>query len=116
MILDPACWLAAPSLRQVIIDSLRRRHANKRDPGLPNTTLSDAALPAEASEDDLIALDEALRQLEALDERQARIVEMRFFAGFDVQEVAATLGISERTVKREWQKARAFLFAALRTG
>jgi len=107
--------LAARAMRQVIIDYLRRRHANKRDPGLPNTTLSDVAIAAEASEDDLLALDVALRQLEALDERQARIVEMRFFAGLDIEEVAATLGISERTVKREWQKARAFLFATLRT-
>jgi RNA polymerase sigma factor (sigma-70 family) len=54
-------------------------------------------------------------QLETLDERQARIVEMRFFGGLDVGEVAHSLGISERTVKREWQKARAFLFNALRT-
>ena len=61
-----------------------------------------------------LALDEALNQLEALDERQARIVEMRFFGGLEVDEVAGALGISERTVKREWQKARAFLFDALR--
>jgi RNA polymerase sigma factor (TIGR02999 family) len=107
--------LAARVMRQIIVDYLRRRHANKRDPGLPNTTLSDVAIAGEASEDDLLALDEALQQLEALDQRQARIVEMRFFAGLDVEEVAATLGISERTVKREWQKARAFLFATLRT-
>jgi RNA polymerase sigma factor (TIGR02999 family) len=107
--------LAARAMRQVIIDYLRRRHANKRDPGLPATTLSDVAIAGEPSEEDLLALDEALKQLEALDERQARIVEMRFFAGLDVEEIAATLGISDRTVKREWQKARAFLFATLRT-
>ena len=107
--------LAARAMRQIIIDYLRRQHANKRDPGLPHTTLSDVAIPGEATEDDLLALDQALNQLEALDKRQARIVEMRFFAGLDVVEVAATLGISERTVKREWQKARAFLFATLQT-
>jgi RNA polymerase sigma factor (TIGR02999 family) len=107
--------LAARAMRQIIIDYQRRRHADKRDPGLPPITLSDVPLAAVASADDLLALDEALTQLEALDERQARIVEMRFFAGLDVEEVAATLGVSERTVKREWQKARAFLFATLRT-
>ena len=106
--------LAARAMRQVIIDYLRQRHALKRDPGLPLTTLGEVALAADASDDDLLALDEALNQLEGLDERQARIVEMRFFGGLDVDEVAATLGISERTVKREWQKARAFLFDALR--
>jgi RNA polymerase sigma-70 factor (ECF subfamily) len=107
--------LAARAMRQVIIDYLRRRHASKRDPGLPHTTLSGVAIACETSSDDVLALDEALNELEALDERQARIVEMRFFAGLGVEEVAATLGISERTVKREWQKARAFLFATLRT-
>jgi RNA polymerase sigma factor (TIGR02999 family) len=107
--------LAVRVMRQVIIDSLRRRHASKRDAGLPHASLSGVAVTDEASEDDLLALDEALKQLEALDQRQARIVEMRFFGGLDVEEVAETLGISERTVKREWQKARAFLFATLRS-
>ena len=106
--------LAARAMRQVIIDHLRHRHAHKRDPGLPLTTLGDVPMAADASDDDLLALDEALNQLEGLDQRQARIVEMRFFGGLDVDEVASTLGISERTVKREWQKARAFLFDALR--
>ena len=108
--------LAARAMRQVIIDYLRRRGANKRDPGLPLATFSDVAMASGASHDDLLALDEALDRLESLDERQAKIVEMRFFGGLDVDEVAGTLGISERTVKREWQKARAFLFDALRTG
>lgn len=107
--------LAARAMRQVIIDYLRHRRAHKRDPGLPLTTLGDVAMAADVRDDDLLALDEALNQLEGLDERQARIVEMRFFAGLDVDEVATALGISERTVKREWQKARAFLFDALRT-
>ena len=107
--------LAARAMRQVIIDYLRRRRAHKRNRGVPLTTFSDVAMSAEASDDNLLAIDEALNQLETLDERQARIVEMRFFGGLDVDEVASTLGISERTVKREWQKARAFLFDALRT-
>ena len=108
--------LAARAMRQVIIDYLRHRRAHKRNAGLPLTTLSDVPMAAGQSDDDLLALDEALNQLEALDQRQARIVEMRFFGGLDVQEVAAALDLSERTVKREWQKARAFLFDALRVG
>ena len=106
--------LAARAMRQVIIDYLRNRRAQKRSPGLPLTTLSDVPIAVEAGDDDLLALDEALDQLEALDERQAKIVEMRFFGGLEVDEVASALGISERTVKREWQKARAFLLDALR--
>jgi RNA polymerase sigma factor (TIGR02999 family) len=106
--------LAARAMRQIIVDYLRQRHAHKRDPGLPFTTLGDVAAIA-SSDDEVLAIDEALRQLEALDARQAKIVEMRFFGGLSVEEVAGALGISERTVKREWQKARGFLFAALRT-
>jgi RNA polymerase sigma factor (TIGR02999 family) len=106
--------LAARAMRQVIIDYLRNRRAQKRGPGLPFSTLSDVPLAVEAEGDDLLALAEALHQLEALDQRQATIVEMRFFGGLEVDEVASALGISERTVKREWQKARAFLLDALR--
>jgi RNA polymerase sigma factor (TIGR02999 family) len=106
--------LAARAMRQVIIDYLRNRRAQKRNPGLPVITLSDVPMAMEAGDDDLLALNEALDRLEALDERQARIVELRFFGGLDVDEVASALGISDRTVKREWQKARAFLLDALR--
>ena len=106
--------LAARAMRQVIVDALRRRRSLKRNAGLPVTTFSDSLMVLERSDEELLAVDEALTQLEALDERQARIVEMRFFAGLEVEEVASALGISERTVKRDWQKARAFLFDALR--
>ena len=108
--------LAARAMRQVIIDYLRNRRAQKRNPGLPPTTLSNVPIPVKAGGDDLLALDEALGRLEALDQRQAKIVEMRFFGGLEVDEVASALGISERTVKREWRKARAFLFDTLRIG
>ena len=60
-----------------------------------------------------IAIDEALAQLETLDARQAHVVEMRFFAGLELDEIAVALDVSERTVKRDWQKARAFLYQAL---
>jgi RNA polymerase sigma factor (sigma-70 family) len=63
---------------------------------------------------ELVALDQALTKLESLSDRPARVVELRFFGGLSVEETAAVMEVSERTVKREWQKARAFLFDALR--
>jgi RNA polymerase sigma factor (TIGR02999 family) len=106
--------LAARVMRQVIIDYVRRRGAHKRDAGIRVETMPEVAIRVDGPHEDLLALDQALSELETVDERQARIVELRFFAGLDVDEVAATLGISERTVKREWQKARAYLYDALR--
>jgi RNA polymerase sigma factor (TIGR02999 family) len=107
--------LASRAMRQVIIDYIRRRGAQKRAHGSPvDGALSIVANPATTSEDDLLALDESLTRLEALDSRQAQIVELRFFGGLEVEEVAGALGLSERTVKREWQKARAFLLDSLR--
>jgi RNA polymerase sigma factor (sigma-70 family) len=64
---------------------------------------------------DIFALDEALRRLSELDARQAQVVELRFFGGLTLDEIAALVGVSERTVKREWQKARAFLYHAMRS-
>jgi RNA polymerase sigma factor (TIGR02999 family) len=105
--------LAARAMRYLVIDHIRRRQTRKRDGGarVPlETGLPDAS---ETSPVDLIAMDQALSRLEALDARQARIVDMRFFAGLELSEIATALGVSERTVKREWQKARAFLHAVL---
>ena len=107
--------LAARAMRQVIVDYIRRRRAHKRAAGVPaDETLANISMPSATSEEDLLALDESLVRLEELDARQARIVDLRFFAGLEVGEVAATLGLSERTVKREWQKARAYLLDSLR--
>jgi RNA polymerase sigma factor (TIGR02999 family) len=109
--------LAARAMRQIIVDYVRSRGAQKRSAGLgPIESLRDGVNDAATSEEDLLALNEALNRLEQLDSRQARIVELRFFGGLDVDEAAQILSISERTVKREWQKARAFLYDALRTG
>jgi RNA polymerase sigma factor (TIGR02999 family) len=104
--------IAARAMRHVVIDHLRRRRARKRDAA----TLDVGALRTESNDlspEDLIAIDKALADLETLDPRQASIVEMRFFAGFELDEIAAALGISDRTVKRDWQKAKAFLIDAL---
>ena len=105
--------LAARAMRHIIIDYIRRRHAQRRDGGVAMSLDSHIPQPAVASPVDLIAIDAALTHLERLDARQAMVVELRFFGGLDVDEIAAALKISERTVKRDWQKARAFLYHAL---
>ncbi len=106
--------LAARVMRQVIIDYIRRRTAQKRGAGIViDGLLSDIVGSVTSSNEELLAIDEALVKLAALDARQAQIVELRFFGGLDVEETAKTMSLSERTVKREWQKARAFLYDAL---
>ena len=106
--------VAARAMRHVVIDYIRRRQALKRDGGRLVALEGSVADNAVTSPVDLIALDEALNRLELLDPRQARIVDMRYFGGIDLEEIADHLQISPRTVKREWQKARAFLYDTLR--
>jgi RNA polymerase sigma-70 factor (ECF subfamily) len=105
--------IAARAMRHIVIDHVRRRSAQKRDGGQRQSLDTDVAVVKANSGVDLIAMDDALTRLEALDPRQAKVVELRFFGGFELSEIAATLDISERTAKRDWQKARAFLHAAL---
>lgn len=105
--------LAAHAMRQVLVDRARRRRAAKRggEDGWRDVTLGEDHLPSRGLDaDDLLALDEALEQLEP---RQRQIVECRFFAGMTDEEIAAALGITDRTVRREWVKARARLNRAL---
>jgi RNA polymerase sigma-70 factor, ECF subfamily len=97
--------IAARVMRQVLVDHARRRRAAKRE-GC-RVTLEDAKAPAAPLE--LLDLENALTELVALDPRQASVVELRFFGGLDVEETADVLGLSARTVKREWQTARAWL-------
>lgn len=105
--------LAARAMRQVVVDRARRRAAGKRGGAAVTEVFDEEKMAAELPAVDILALDEALARLEALEPRLSRIVEMRFFAGLSVEETAAALEVSERTVKREWQKARAFLYAEL---
>jgi RNA polymerase sigma-70 factor (ECF subfamily) len=98
--------IAARVMRQVLVDHARRRRAAKREGGC-QVTLADADAPVAPLE--LIDLENALAELTALDPRQARVVELRFFGGLDVEETADVMGLSARTVKREWQTARAWL-------
>jgi RNA polymerase sigma-70 factor, ECF subfamily len=108
--------LVVSAMRMVVVDHWRRKHAQKRDPEAPASVAFEAVpAPETLPSIDIVALDEALTRLSELDSRQARIVEMRFFGGLTLDEIAATFGISERTVKRDWQKARAFLYEAMDT-
>ena len=105
--------VAARCMRQVLVDAARTRHAAKRGGGARPITLSDVdelvVAPAEAAGDDVLALDEALTRLAALDPEQARLVELRYFAGLTLDDTAATLGVSPATVSREWTVARRWL-------
>lgn len=101
---------AAQAMRRILIDYAVARRRQKRGGGqAPIHLESDAWAVAEARSEDLLALDEALVRLAALNERQARIVEYRFYGGMSVEEAAESLGISPATVKREWATARAWL-------
>jgi len=102
--------IAASSMRRVLVDHARRRLADKRGgEGQHKVELEDDIALTDGQSEELLALHEALNQLEQLDPRQARIVEMHYFAGNPVGEIAQVLEIGERTVKRELQTARLFL-------
>lgn len=105
--------VAAQAMRRVLVDHARRRQAAKRDGG-ERVTLDAAHDVAISERTELLALDEALERLAALDARHARVVELRFFAGLSIEEVAEVLGISPATVKRDWTFARAWLHRELR--
>ena len=108
--------VASELMRRILVDHARRRGARKRGGGAVLLTL-DAEVAAGASPDlDLVAVDDALTELFALDSRQARIVEMRFFGGLSAEEAAAVLGISRATVERDWRLARAWLYRRLKSG
>lgn len=103
--------IASHAMRQVLIDHARRRGARKRGGEVKRTTLGDVG--AEVDVDELLALDEALDRLERIDSRLRRVVECRFFGGLTADETAEALGVTRRTVQRDWAKARAWLHATL---
>ncbi len=104
--------VASSVIRRILVDHARRRRRVKRDHGV-RVTLDDAVSDAAGEPIDVIALDDALRELEALSPRQGRVVELRYFAGLSVDEIADALSISAATVKRDWTFARAFLLQSL---
>jgi RNA polymerase sigma factor (TIGR02999 family) len=102
-------------MRSVIIDFVRAKQAERRGGDNVLVTLNtNIAASIPAAEDDLIRLSDALDELAKIDERMVRVVEMRYFAGLNEQEIASALGITDRTVRRDWEKARLLLHAALK--
>ncbi|HLL74467.1 MAG TPA: sigma-70 family RNA polymerase sigma factor [Pyrinomonadaceae bacterium] len=106
--------VSAQMMRRILVDFARRRPLPKRDGGALRVTLGEAGSVAQARQDpDLLALDEALNKLAAIDERKCRIVELKFFGGLSVEETAEVLGVAPVTVMREWAKAKAWLYREL---
>ena len=101
-------------MRQILIERARARNAQKRGGPRARVTLDDALVAGGERSIDLVALDEALERLAALDPDQARLVELRFFGGLTVEETADAMGISPATVKRHWMVARAWLARELK--
>lgn len=106
--------LAAKAMRQILVDHARAQAALKRGEGRPRVTLAEGLVGAGEPDCDLLDLDAALEELARLDERQARVVELRLFAGLAVDEVAGMLAISDATVERDWRTARAWIACRLR--
>lgn len=100
---------ASQLMRHILVDYARKRHAAKRGGVQRQVTLSEAVLQAESRTIDVLVLHEALEHLAQFDARQALIVEHRFFGGLNFDEIAEVLGVSDRTVKRDWSMARAWL-------
>lgn len=107
--------IAARAMRQVLVETARRREATRRGADLVFVTLDDGATPVSAAARDILALDDALDVLSRLNPRQARMIEARFFGGLDTVEIAELLGVSEATVLRDWRAARAWLAREIRT-
>ncbi|MGH9722218.1 MAG: sigma-70 family RNA polymerase sigma factor [Bryobacteraceae bacterium] len=108
--------VCASMMRRVLVDHARGNVAAKRGGGRQKVMLEQAELIGVERPMDLEALDEALTRLSQLDERQARVVELRYFGGLDVDEAAEVLGVSAPTIKRDWNSARAWLYREITKG
>lgn len=111
---------AASAMRQVLVDRARANQAEKRGSGIKPVSLNDTGLglmPVDPSEnaESLLVMDDALQRLAALNPRLVQVVECRFFSGYSDAETAEALGVNERTVRRDWIKAKAWLFDALQS-
>jgi RNA polymerase sigma factor (TIGR02999 family) len=104
------CAVAAKAMRRILIDYARRRRAIKRGGGQQPVSLDEQHAAVEAQAELLLSVDQALESLEKLSDRLARIVELRFFGGMTEEEMAEVLEVSPRTVRRDWVKARAWLY------
>ena len=108
--------IAARAMRQVLVDHARRRRAAKRGGGEAAVSLSDADGAIDVQSDELLALDEALNRLAGESDRLRQVVELRFFGGLTEEEIATTMGVTTRTIQRDWVKARAWLHKELASG
>jgi len=108
--------VAAQLMRKILVDIARARRRTKRGGGAIQTTLDEGCFYRQERTRDLLAIDEALTRLERLDARKGRIVELKFFGGLSEEEVATVLQISDRTVRREWNLARAWLHTEVSGG
>jgi RNA polymerase sigma-70 factor (ECF subfamily) len=122
---DPVQWqnrghffgVSAQMMRRVLVDIARRRRAGRRGgPGVVHVPVDDVDVPDERADTDLVALDRALEELAARDPRKAQVVELRFFGGLSMEQVAESLGISLRTAHNDWAFARAWLYRSLASG
>lgn len=105
--------LASMAMRQVLVSYARRNRAAKRGGGAGTISLEDVPIFTDSGAEDLLSLDDALLKLAAVDDRLSRTVEMRFFGGLTVEETAEAVGVSVNTVKRDWDRAKAWLSAEL---
>ncbi len=105
--------IATTAMRQILVDAARARLSDKRGGGAVHVTISDE-LGSEEQDVGVLRLEEALQRLEKLDARLAQVVQYRYFAGLTEEEIAHLLGVTDRTVRRDWRKARAFLHAEIR--
>ena len=100
-------------MRRILVDHARATNARKRDGGLKRLPLDAVTLATENNWADILAVNRALERLSEIDERQAQVVEMRFFTGMSLEEIAAALDVTSRTVRRDWAMARAWLYGEL---
>jgi RNA polymerase sigma factor (TIGR02999 family) len=105
--------VAAQLMRRIMVDHARARHALKRGAGAVRVTLDETALVTEERAEELLALDEALEKLAEFDRRRCKIVEMRYFGGLTVEEIASILKVHPNTVMRDWRATKAWLYAEL---
>ena len=105
--------VAAQVIRRILVDHARAKRAAKRGGGAVAVELPDSLQGPTPKLEDVLALDAALEKLERLDPRQKQVVEMRYFGGMTEEEIGEVLGVSSRTIKREWRMARAWLFGEL---
>jgi len=106
--------IAARAMRRILVDYARQHLAGKRGGARERVSLDAETLSLDERADVLVAVDEALEHLRALDDRASRVVECRFFGGYTEEETAEALGVTERTVRRDWVRAKAWLYDALR--